>query len=60
MAYFNNAFRKTFVMSSYVDPVPATPTASSGALTSGQLSLYDAKTWAPLDVATPSKCQFII
>lgn len=60
MAYFNNAFRKTFVMSAYVDPVPGTPTAASGALTSGQLSLYDAKTWAPLDVATPSKCQFII
>jgi len=60
MAYFNHAFRKTFVMSSYVDPVPGTPTAASGALTSGQLSLYNAKTWAPLDVATPSKCQFII
>ena len=60
MAYFNNAFKKTFIMSSYVDPVPGTPTAASGALTSGQVSLYDAKTWAPLDVATPSKCQFIL
>ena len=60
MAYFNHAFKKTFVMSAYVDPVPGTPTAASGALTSGQLSLYDAKTWAPLDVATPSKCQFVI
>jgi len=60
MAYFNHAFKKTFIMSSYVDPVPGTPTAASGALTSGQLSLYDAKTWAPLDVATPSQCQFII
>jgi len=63
MAYFNNAFKKTFIMSSYVDPVPAVPgplSAASGALTSGQVSLYDAKTWAPLDVATPSKCQFIL
>lgn len=63
MAYFNHAFRKTMIMSDYVAPVPATPTASSGELTSGQLSLYDAKSWAPLDVsggATNSKCQFII
>jgi hypothetical protein len=60
MAYFNNAFRKTIVVSSYVDPVPATPTAASGALTAGQVSLYDAKAWTPLDVATPSECQFIL
>lgn len=65
MAYFNNAFKKTFIMSAYVDPVPAVPgplSAASGALTSGQLSLYDAKTWAPLDVvpATATGCQFII
>lgn len=60
MAYFNNAFRKTIVVSSYVDPVPATPTAASGALEAGQVSLYDAKAWTPLDVATPSECQFIL
>ncbi len=62
MAYFNNAFKKTFIMSSYVDPVVAPASAASGALTSGQLSLYDAKTWAPLDVApaTATGCQFII
>ena len=60
MAYFNHAFRKTFIMDAYVDPVVAPASAASGALTSGQLSLYDAKTWAPLDVATPSKCQFVI
>ena len=52
MAYFNHAFKKTFVMSAYVDPVPGTPTAASGALTAGQVSLYDAKAWTPLDVAT--------
>ena len=60
MAYFNNAFRKTIVVSSYVAPVPATPTAASGALTAGQVSLYDAKAWTPLDVATPAQCQFIL
>ena len=60
MAYFNNAFRKTFIMDAYVDPVVAPASTASGDLTSGQLSLYDAKTWAPLDVATPSKCQFVI
>ena len=43
MAYFNNAFRKTIVVSSYVAPVPGTPTAASGALTAGQVSLYDGK-----------------
>jgi len=65
MAYFNNAFRKTFIMDAYVAPVPsgAGATAASGDLTSGQLSLYDAKSWAPLDVSgtvTNSKCQFVI
>ena len=63
MAYFNNAFKKTFIMDAYVDPVTAVPgpaSKASGALKSGELSLYDAKTWTPLDVATPSKCQFII
>lgn len=61
MAYFNNAFKKTIVMSTYLAPDPATPTAASGALTAGQLSIYDAKAWTPLDVAAPvSACQFII
>ena len=33
MAYFNNAFRKTFIMSEYIAPVAAPPatTAASGA-----------------------------
>ena len=71
MAYFNNAFKKTFIMNDYIAPTPADPaavppvaaTAASGALGKGDLSLYDAKTWTPLDVtgtATNSKCQFII
>ncbi len=69
MAYFSHAFRKTIIMSSYVAPVPATPTALSGALTAGQLSLYNSKTWKPLPVdasggaAAANKvtgCEFII
>jgi len=66
MAYFNNAFRKTFIMSDYVNPVAATPTAASGALTSGQLSLYDAKAWTPLNVGAAgaadaaTSCQFVV
>lgn len=60
MAYFSHAFRKTIVVSSFVEPDPLAPSAASGALTAGQVSLYDAKSWAPLDVATPSPCQFII
>jgi len=57
MAYFNHAFKKTFVMSDYVAPAAATTT---GALTAGQLSLFNAKTWQPTDVATPECCQFVI
>ena len=64
MAYFNNAFRKTIVLSSYEDPdpTPATISALSGELTKGQVSLYDAKQWTPMDVApaTATGCQFII
>jgi len=57
MAYFNHAFRKTFVMSDYVAPASATTT---GALTAGQLSLFNAQTFAPSDVATPECCQFLV
>jgi len=66
MAYFNNAFRKTFIMSDYVNPVAATPTAASGELTSGQLSLYDARQWTPLNVGAAgaadeaTTCQFVV
>lgn len=63
MAYFNNAFRKTMILTDYIDPVPGTPTAASGALTAGQVSLYDAKQWTPLNVAPGpglTACQFII
>lgn len=66
MAYFNNAFRKTFIMSDYVAPVAATPTAASGALTSGQVSLYDARQWTPLNVGAAgtateaTTCQFVL
>jgi len=61
MAYFNNAFKKTFMMDAYVAPNPGV-SAASGALTSGQLSLYDAKTWDAADVnpATATGCQFVI
>ncbi len=60
MAYFSHAYRKTIIMSDYISPVPATPTADSSALTAGQVSLYDAQTWNPLDVTTPACCQFIL
>ena len=66
MAYFNNAFRKTMILTDYIDPVPANPgpeTALSGALTAGQVSLYDAKRWTPMNVVnapTTTGCQFII
>tara|TARA_B100000900_G_scaffold140127_2_gene118742 strand:- start:15000 stop:16484 length:1485 start_codon:yes stop_codon:yes gene_type:complete len=68
MAYFNNAFRKTFIMSEYIAPVAAPPatTATSGELTSGQLSLYDARQWTPLNVGAAgagdeaTTCQFVV
>ena len=67
MAYFNNAFRKTIVVSSYVNPVPADPgaeppvaaSAATVALTPGQVSLYNSKTWAPIAPLT-DECEFII
>jgi len=57
MAYFNHAFKKTFVMTDYIAPGAATTTS---ALDKGDLSLFNSKTWAPLDVATPECCQFVI
>ena len=72
MAYFNNAFRKTMILRGYIDPIPADPgalppvvaSAASGALTAGQVSLYDAKTWTPVAITgvptTQTACQFII
>jgi len=67
MAYFNNAFRKTIVVSSYVNPVPADPgaeppvaaSAATVALSPGQVSLYNSKTWAPIAPLT-DECEFII
>ena len=64
MAYFNNAFRKTMILTDYIDPVVAPASAASGALTAGDVSIYDAKTWAPVALtgvpATQTACQFII
>tara|TARA_R110000751_G_scaffold240435_1_gene341034 strand:+ start:142 stop:1551 length:1410 start_codon:yes stop_codon:yes gene_type:complete len=64
MAYFNNAFRKTMILTDYVDPVVAPASAASGALTAGDVSIYDARTWAPVALtgvpATQTACQFII
>jgi len=53
MAYFNNAFQKTFVASS-VDMAGSTATS---ALTAGELALVDGKDWKSLSVtsqATPA------
>ena len=64
MAYFNNAFRKTMILTDYIDPVVAPASAASGALTAGDVSIYDAKAWTPVDItgvpATQTACQFII
>ena len=72
MAYFNNAFRKTMILTDYIDPVVADPGAvppvvassASGALTAGQVSIYDAKAWTPVAITgvpgTQTACQFII
>ena len=64
MAYFNNAFRKTMILTDYIDPVVAPASAASGALTAGDVSIYDAKQWTPVAItgvpATQTACQFII
>ena len=57
MAYFNHAFKKTFVLSEYIDPGVATTTV---ALTSGQMSLFNAQTWVPTNLDPVECCQLII
>ena len=56
MAYFNHAFKKTIVLSDYIAPAAATTTA---ALTTGEVSLFNSRTWAPSTPAT-DECEFII
>ena len=56
MAYFNNAFKKTLVLSDYIAPAAATTTV---ALTSGEVSLFNSRTWAPSTPAT-DECEFLI
>jgi hypothetical protein len=58
MAYFNHAFKKTIVMNTFVDP-GLDPTTTD-ALQAGELSIYDARTFAPADLATNPCCQFLI
>ena len=58
MAYFNHAFKKTIVMNTYVDP--GTDPTATHALQAGELSIYDARTFAPADIATNPCCQFLI
>ena len=52
MAYFNNAFKKTMVMSEYV-PVTAKNTTTE--LEVGELALFNAKTFQGID-PTPGEC----
>lgn len=59
MAYFSHAFKKTFVMSDYVSPDPAAPTALTQELPKGTVSLYNGSTWTPSDLGNEC-CQFIL
>ena len=57
MAYFNHAFKKTFVMTDYLDA--AAVAAAGGATTdlgAGDLALFNSKTWAAHDLT--DCCQF--
>ncbi len=58
MAYFNHAFKKTIVMNTYVAPGPGS--ATTDALQAGELSIYDARTFAPADLGGNPCCQFLI
>ena len=60
MAYFNHAFRKTLVMTKYIDGTTVPAASTSNALTSGQLALFNSKTWQPHNLAGTDCCQFII
>eukprot|EP01046_Picozoa_sp_COSAG06_P076341 COSAG06_NODE_24320_length_666_cov_0.992945_1_plen_58_part_10 len=53
MAYFNNAFQKTFVASS----VDMAGSSATSVLTAGELALVDGKDWKSLSItnqATPA------
>ena len=58
MAYFSHAFKKTIVMSDFVQATATT----TGALAAGEVALFDARAWTPIDAAGPDVdcCQFII
>jgi len=60
MAYFNNAFKKTFIMTKYLDGTTTPVASTTSALTAGDLAMFNAKTWKPTDFATPECCQFVI
>jgi len=60
MAYFNHAFRKTMVMSRYLDGTTEPAVANTLALESGDLALFNAQTFAPLDLDTPECCSFMV
>ena len=60
MAYFSHAFKKTLVMSEYLDGATVPAIDTTGALTSGQVGLFDAQEWTPFDATTPNCCQFLI
>ena len=47
MAYFNHAFKKTFIIDKWIQPDSADPSVT---LAPGAASLYDAKTWQGADV----------
>jgi hypothetical protein len=58
MAYFSHAFKKTIIMSDFVQATATT----TGALASGEVALFDARAWTPIDATGPDVdcCQFII
>ena len=59
MAYFNHAFKKTFVMNTYLDN--AAITAAGGATTdlgAGELAFFNTETWAPYVLG--DCCQFTV
>ena len=57
MAYFNNAFKKTIVLSDYL-PAGGGGVTTTAALTSGQMAMFNAHDWQV--AAIDECCQFIL
>lgn len=60
MAYFNHAFKKSFLVDTFTSKAGGRLGTPNNQLALGELALVDAKTWNILDTAGPSGCCNIV